>query len=331
MNKNIKKSSFEMNEHELDKERFLKTLVHYADFDRVLDAIEEVHRSHLSSRAKSLIITGLSGLGKSTAMNFHQEKYPDRENGDVIPILRINLHSVPTDKGIVDAILCKIDPYASNKSHLNSLHMKNRLLKLLDQYSVEMIVIDEIQHILPGHNERKRMQHFIDSLKHLIDETGLPFILIGQPSASDILSFEDPGSGEENQLRQRFRNTIELSSIPYESHAWKKVINAYRSELSMDSIDFTEGELGLRFHAASKGRHSNTIDILTGAMKQWPGKGILNTDHLILGYKNNVVSDPNMVNPFNCTLGQLDAFIKNTESGDRIKLERNSRKRRAKL
>lgn len=302
-------------------ERFLSRTVRYREFDLAMEAISEIHGSTGSKRPRSMLMLGMSGVGKTRIANTYLGLNPAREEDgrDIIPVLYVNLQEMPSSKGIIAAILKSVDPRGASSSHMNEFRLKNRLITILKQYGVEMIIIDEIQHVLPEHNETKRLQHIIDSIKHLIDETKLPFLLIGQKSAERLLEFEIVHTDEENQLRQRFRRTRYINEIPRTSKAWTKVLSAYRDALGVASIDFSEGELSRRFHAAARGRHSGIVNILIGALEACPDGEPLMLEHLVIGYSQQIAAPYSPSCPFTCNPSELSLLEKAVDDEVRAK------------
>ncbi len=168
---------------ELQVARFSTTVVEHTILKDCLSQIGAMHSAarHHRGKARGMLIYGLSGTGKSTAAKEYEQRYPRIQASDrmLIPVLRVELPGHPTAKAIGEAILIALgDPLP----HAGSAEFRmNRVRKLFKECQVELLILDEVQHITDNLNGRDR-NIAADTLKNLMNDTGIPCVFIGTPS-----------------------------------------------------------------------------------------------------------------------------------------------------
>ncbi len=156
--------------------------------------------SHIRSTADSLSIIGISGIGKTTAIERlllmypqiikHEEYNEESFSRTQIVWLKIDC---PYDGSL--ATLCKsffkaIDDllgtrylekygYANRITSTMMLHMTT----LASMYGIGILVIDEIQHLLNAKNDIEEMLNFFVTLSNTV---GIPTVLIGTSKAQQL-------------------------------------------------------------------------------------------------------------------------------------------------
>lgn len=215
--------------------------------------------------AQNLLITGESGTGK-TSLSYLFEKYHPRARlpeRDVIPILRVAIPPAATIGGTAEAILARLgDPCPRN----GTISAKtNRATVIARQVGVEMILLDEAQHIQDrGLYDTK--YYVGDWLKAFIDALGIPVTMLGLPRTADLLQINE-------QLRRRFahRLSLALDSGDAATHgvecanlfkSFAQALQTTLSPLPHDWLDF-----GLRLHFATDNRIAYVKQLLLGAFR----------------------------------------------------------------
>lgn len=148
-----------------------------------ISSIASMHAARKSNgkTPRGMLITGLTGSGKSTIGKGYAEGYPRREEDErtVIPVLYVELPGQPSAKVIAERILNKMgDPYAERGGAEQKLH---RVRRLLSECRVELVIIDEFNHITDNLDGRTR-DIAADTLKNLMNESCVPFLFLGGPS-----------------------------------------------------------------------------------------------------------------------------------------------------
>lgn len=156
--------------------------------------------SHICSTADSISIIGISGIGKTTAIERLLLMYPqiikhEEYQGNLFCRTQIVWLKIdcPYDGSL--ATLCKsffkaIDDllgtrylekfgYANRITSTMMLHMTS----LASMYGIGVLVIDEIQHLLNRKNDINEMLNFFVTLSNTV---GIPTVLIGTSSAQKI-------------------------------------------------------------------------------------------------------------------------------------------------
>lgn len=183
--------------------QFEEAVVLWPLFSRILDKIRECHyRSRVSSEPRCLLITGETGYGKSTLAEYYtkQHKRLTTDNGSVITVLCTCIPSSATVKGFASRILEDLgDPF----HYRGTTHaLTSRLCKLLIECQVELIIMDEFQHLINSDSDIV-LSNTADWLKDILNRTRIPIILFGLPVSTKILH-------SNSQLMRRFSTTINL-------------------------------------------------------------------------------------------------------------------------
>lgn len=180
------------------------TVIEHPAFFAGIAAIRRCHRMGRFGLDEPgcLLITGVSGSGKSTLRKEYANLYPCRQTsvGMEMPVLHLELPAQPTIKNVAERILIALgDPLFYRGS---AEAMTARIVILLSHCRVELVILDEFQHFI-DHASEKIETKVADWLKHLVNITKVPFVLMGLDRCRRILQ------GNE-QLRRRFSRQIAL-------------------------------------------------------------------------------------------------------------------------
>lgn len=167
-------------------EAFLQLTIRNQQFDLAYQAISRCHKT-AGLKPKSMMLLGASGAGKSTLLHLYRKAFPDAELEDrtLRPILYISLPSRVTVNDILSGLLEACGDPEPQKGTARSL--LSRLYGLTKSLGVQLIIIDEIQHVLPEHTHR-RTQEAADMIKSIMDRSLIPFVLAGLPHGNRILT-----------------------------------------------------------------------------------------------------------------------------------------------
>jgi len=183
-----------------------KSQSHYASF---FNNINEVN-SNLRSTADIFTILGISGVGKSTAVELALLSHPQviihsTYKGEPCPvreqILWVKLECPSTRKNLCREFFSVIDNILSYKGRDESpnyskkfVNVKSSTDELVDSlkvvvcnHAIGVLVIDEIQHLLNEGNDKDEILNFLVQLENKV---GIPIVLIGTPRANPILTKE---------------------------------------------------------------------------------------------------------------------------------------------
>ncbi|GLC89707.1 ATP-binding protein [Lysinibacillus piscis] len=156
--------------------------------------------NHIRSTADSLSIIGISGIGKTTAIERLLLMYPQVIEHEVYERQPFNRTQIvwlkidcPYDGSL--STLCKsffkaIDDllgtrYLEKFGYLNRVTstMLLHMTSLASMYGIGVLVIDEIQHLLHAKNDQEEMLNFFVTLSNTV---GIPTILIGTSKAQQL-------------------------------------------------------------------------------------------------------------------------------------------------
>ncbi|MBI4807965.1 MAG: TniB family NTP-binding protein [Nitrosomonadales bacterium] len=233
-------------------------------FKNAASKLERVHqRSKSIGFAEGLFITGLSGTGKTTLINYYVERHRGVEEPDrtTVPVLVVETPSAPTAKNLAETIqIALTGDIAKGTTEFQT----NRIFILLKELKVELLIIDEIQHFV----DRKHIAEtarVTDWLKSFINKAQIPVVLIGLPRSLQILELNE-------QLRRRFSARCHLQPFGFNDAIQQRTFRAvlkvleeglpYKCEASM--YGFT---MAYRLHYASNGLFDYIAKIIDGAVE----------------------------------------------------------------
>jgi hypothetical protein len=304
---------------------FLNKRFRYPQMNSIHKAIEKSHKSY-GLKAKALMIIARSGCGKTEAVRSYEDNYNKQytESHDIGPILYIALSEKITPNGIITLIYNEL----GIKKSSNETERCGKLALILQRLGIELIIIDEIQHVLPEHTHAKT-QECADFFKSFMDRTKIPFIFVGTPKSTRLLHiFKVPttkagklkdlspkdrvakAEKEEEQLLHRTRKPVQIKPFAHNSKGWISILECFQKIVGVPCIKLSNEETALRCWLASKGFLKRIANILEEAIEEVEdGKQITLTD-LANAYDelNNTNSDT-FGNPFSIDNNKLDKWL----------------------
>ncbi|MCO6413234.1 MAG: TniB family NTP-binding protein [Thiogranum sp.] len=288
---------------------FLEKTITNKAFKDAIDAISVCHRTS-GLKPKSMLLVGPSGVGKSTIVSKYRDRFPKTEYAEYTcqPVIYGSLQPRVTVKDMLSVLLEAVgDPKPTSGTQQALI---NRLCTLIQGTNVQLIILDEIHHVLPSHSHHKT-QHAADLLKSLTDYTQVPFVLVGLPKARDLL--ENPSDATEDQLRRRFRKPVELRPPKLGSQAWDNLLEAYQTILGIPCIRLNGEEMKKRMFLATRGLHGRISNLLEEAIELSDGAEQLTQCHFAKAYLESVSVHDLNGNPFDIPLPKVERFL--TEVG----------------
>jgi hypothetical protein len=209
-----------------------------------------------------MMLVGATGLGKTSALEYFQKcKLKEAESTTDIPVLIINTPAAATPKQV---LLDAVEALGGHPGKRPTEAELNRMLrKLLQGRNTRMVVLDEFQHLATASSQKLVIQTG-NTIKNLMSDTKIPFVLAGLPAAKSIFS-------QHPELERRFTQTVELKPLGINTESSRKYFLAYLH--GIDAV--TEGrckviatpEYVMRFWLATKGRLSGISRIIEFAMR----------------------------------------------------------------
>lgn len=296
-------------------------------FMRVQKRVEYCHQySQGAAEPKCLFIKGLSGTGKTTFGEFYEALFPryDTKEGTTVPVLYVSLTPPAKLKSLVMDLLKKIgDPIYDKGTQIDMTH---RLYKLVKECKVELIIIDEFQHLIDRETEGILMNS-ANWIKDLTIKTKLPVVLIGMPSSDRILRAN-------SQLRGRFSTSETLEPFGWltkeQQQEFKKFLKLVEGKLPLkEKSHLYSDDMSFVLFCACNGLLRPLMKILRRATQMALEAGLekLTMDLLAQAYDEEIADmDPINGNPFRTERKEL----KMPEDPEVLELRANAAKKERK-
>src|ERR1700690_2376306 len=156
----------------VEKVRLIENIVIQSPgFKNIITRINECHeRSKYTSEPRCLFITGETGYGKTTIGKFYAKDYPRvvKADGTIVPVLRSTISSPATIKSMGTWLLRDLGDPMPDRGTTPSITM--RLCKLIKECRVELLILDEFQHLIDKDTE-KVLKSSADWLKNILNDT----------------------------------------------------------------------------------------------------------------------------------------------------------------
>ncbi|MDP3087612.1 MAG: TniB family NTP-binding protein [Methylotenera sp.] len=280
-----------------------KTLLTHSRFNQAITQIAELHHHCKQNRVgKGYMVIGPSGVGKSTVLNFYWKYFPiiHAKQKTIIPVLFILSPSAPSASNLAEAILLALgDPLAKRRSKSSTgEYFTNRVYELLLACEVEMILIDEVQHV----SHVPSIFHYrvvTDWLKNMIEKTRIPVVIFGLEASELVVKSSE-------QLSRRFSSQLKISAFNLNDDQdfieFRAVMKGLQEALPLSVAEpLYEANLARRFLVASNGLLGYLCPILEEAVVVATKAGLnqLDMQTYAAAFRNKVWSlVPDRLNPF---------------------------------
>lgn len=230
----------------------------HPSLSKCLELIDQVHQQSFG-RNYGLLLTGLSGVGKTCLAKTYLARFPTLCTPEVTyyPVIYVKLTETKTATDFLIQVvkaLTSVIGKSANKAHI----VQDRLAVLLAAHRVQLIIIDEVQECLTDIDgiTSQRMAKQIAAL--LDNNPKVSLILMGTPVASRLLKLKYGKSthrlkGEE-QLSRRFLSEQKLYIIPSRCECWLLCCNYFATEFRFPPFTLDDKPILNRLHVATDGR-----------------------------------------------------------------------------
>ncbi|MYN04550.1 AAA family ATPase [Pseudoduganella sp. DS3] len=224
--------------------------VNYPAFVRSLVEIKnQVLTCEQQQKGEGLLLLAPTGVGKSHLSNYLKRLWPDDHEGwkSTIPVVTFTLPSVVTKLRIAHALLRSIQPTA-NLSH-NEQTVEERIQVLLSQIGTRVVIIDNV-HDITARRKAGGIKEIGDWLRDIIDSSRRLFILLGAPSAIEIIN-------KSPQLRRRTTRQIRIDyfkiNTPKKLEQFQAFLQRLDKELPLACTTSFDVDLTKRIYYATNG------------------------------------------------------------------------------
>lgn len=228
--------------------------------NRIIKAIENCHKSyHRMGEPSNVFIYGVTGIGKTTICKQYSKRFRRvaSDADDHVRVLYLKVPSPATVKGMASKMLYALGDPKAYKGNTDSI--TNRLKKFLVKCRVEIVIKDEFQHMTDNKSDNAIGQAS-NWLKLLIEETNIPFVLIGLEESLAIFELNP-------QLRRRFSHSINVKPFNFidknDRKYFKKFLNTFDKLLPFPEYSkLGYGDMPERFYFLSDGVIAYIVKLL---------------------------------------------------------------------
>lgn len=183
--------------------QFLTKTITHPLFNRALRQIELVHRTY-GYQPAGMMLVGETGLGKTTLLKYYASKANGSSQGSLeMPVLLVNTPASVSSKQVLwDAVKALGGEPGSRPTEAELNRMMRTLLK---NRNTSLVIFDEFQH-LAGATKAKDILQTANTIKNLMSDTEIPFVLAGLPESKVIIA-------RHPELKRRFTQTIALGPL----------------------------------------------------------------------------------------------------------------------
>ncbi|MFO1444486.1 TniB family NTP-binding protein [Bacillus sp. Bva_UNVM-123] len=281
------------------REHVKKIVIVHPTYSNLLTEIEEIHYySKGSVKPDSLFLSGEAGVGKSTVLEEYTSRFPRDivNNNTVIPVLYSTVPVGATPKTVAARLLYSLGDPAYDKG--TEISQTSRLLNFIKKCKVELIIIDEFQHLL-DRDTKHVLNKASEWVKSFCDEAGVPIILCGFPESKKIFKFN-------SQLDRRFLTKLSMEGFRYNTRDEQIEFRAFLKNID-DRLPFVDRsllaskQLADKFFYATNGLPSHLNKLLYEAtgLAAKSGSDSIDENHLYDGFnKIDMSTRPFTTNPF---------------------------------
>ncbi|ENB2089439.1 TniB family NTP-binding protein [Vibrio alginolyticus] len=182
---------------------FNSVVCEHVAYVEAFNTVQRLHR--YQGQVKAALLLGDYGCGKSFFCKQYANKFsvPPSEEISPVPVLYAEIQPGTKTGGLVGGMLESLGdpvPYSGTVANRG-----NRLLKLMHELKVSLVILDEVQELLPSY-VNKESAPIVRQIKWLMNKSKVPFVLCGHNEAKSLHS-------DNSQLRSRIQSVIKFSNF----------------------------------------------------------------------------------------------------------------------
>lgn len=287
------------------------TVLLFPQVDHALKEIDVLHkRGVVGQRAECLVLHGVSGSGKTQLLQLYRQRFapyiaqivedddPARHESFLkSEVVFVETPSPASRTALIDRIQASLEPDPLwIKMTLGQ--RRERLIKMLQKAGVQLLIIDEFQHLFDRRSQRV-VQEAADLIKSLLNAAVCPIVLAGTPDILKVLQ-------EASQLKTRMYASPKLSPFswddPYDQNLFCSYLVEVERKLAFDEdSNLADLDCAKRIHYASRGLVGEVARLLIKAADTAIRAGLprITNECLAAAVDYAWILDDNMpVNPF---------------------------------
>lgn len=261
-----------------------------ADMDRCLTESPDLREP------LCMLITGDTGVGKSTLIDTFHGMHPPHstEEGTEIPVLVASVPLPATIGGLFSSMLYAMGAPFPDRGNIE--FKRRRLIELLRRCHTRLVILDEFQHLVER-GKRQRIEAVADAIKSLINQSDIPFLLVGMPAAHSVLEYSP-------QLAGRFPLRPKLPSFNWLERPsdFERLLACFEQALPFEKPSgFCDDTLPARFYLATGGNFRSFTTLIHDASRTvLMNDGVrIEREQLIQSYDKLLAANRRLrVNPF---------------------------------
>jgi len=235
-----------------------KPLLRYPDFNEAVKTLEVTYgMSAMNERA--CLITGEPGVGKSTiakTVNYYLNKGYDPKHPRSI---YVKLDSPKTIREFTEQMS---NGLITLRRKVSKTELKELLRKAFINQCIEVLVLDEIQTLLPAAKESALARDMADAIKHLMEELKLSVFMFGVEDASRLYDAAKYNKFTIGQLVSRSNATVRLKTFKNDD-VWIKVLNYMEKHTCLPTeISLSDPKIADLIYEATKGNFRDLNNLI---------------------------------------------------------------------
>ena len=230
----------------------------HPSLSQCLKLLEQTHQQAFGLNM-GLLITGLSGVGKTFLAKSFQNSFPSTKTPEatIYPVIYVKLTETKTATDLLLQIVKSLTNVLG-KNNNKAFIVQERLSVLLKAHRVKLIIIDEVQECLTD-IDGITSQRMAKQLAAVIDNNPeVALVLFGTPVSSRLLKLKYGKSTErlkgEEQLSRRFLSEQTLKIIPSRCECWLNCCNYVAKQFQLEAFSLKQKPMLNRLHVATLGK-----------------------------------------------------------------------------